>query len=76
MLATRLRSILSVTPKTPQQWAEAVEDHKEMMAALDAKDCVRFAATARRYTRHQADMMRTALDTLEARVDAKHPRND
>jgi DNA-binding GntR family transcriptional regulator len=74
MLQTRLRSLFFVTPKAPPQWADAVEDHEEMLAALEAHDGVRFAAIARRHIRHKADVMRIAFDTLEARADAKHSR--
>ena len=74
MLQTRLRSLFFVTPKAPPQWAEAVEDHEEMMTALEGHDGVRFAAIARRHIRHRADVMRIALDTLEARADVKHTR--
>ncbi len=71
MLQTRLRSLFFVTPKAPPQWADAVEEHQEMMTALEARDGVRFAAIARRHIRHKADVMRIALDALEARADAK-----
>jgi DNA-binding GntR family transcriptional regulator len=74
MLQTRLRSLFFVTPKAPPQWAAAVEDHEEMMMALEAHDGVRFAAIARRHIRHRADVMRIALDTLGARADVKHTR--
>jgi len=74
MLQTRLRSLFFVTPKAPPQWAEAVEDHEKMITALEAQDGARFAAVARRHVRHKADVMRVALDTLEARADAKHNR--
>jgi DNA-binding GntR family transcriptional regulator len=74
MLQTRLRSLFFVTPKAPPLWADAVEDHEEMIAALEAQDGLRFAAIARRHIRHKADVMRVALDTLEARADAKHSR--
>jgi DNA-binding GntR family transcriptional regulator len=71
MLQTRLRSLFFVTPKAPPQWADAVEDHQEMMTALEARDGVRFASIARRHIRHKADVMRIAFDALEARADAK-----
>jgi DNA-binding GntR family transcriptional regulator len=74
MLQTRLRSLYFITPKVPPRWAEAVEDHEEMMVALQAKDCARFAAIARHHIRHKMDMMWIALDALEARADAKHSR--
>lgn len=71
MLQTRLRSLYVVTPKAPPRWADAIEDHDEMMAALEAKDGARFARVARRHIQHKIDMMGIALDTLEARADAK-----
>jgi DNA-binding GntR family transcriptional regulator len=71
MLQARLRSLCFVMPKAPPQWADAVEDHQEMMTALEARDGVRFAAIARRHIRHKADVMRIALDALEARADGK-----
>ena len=74
MLQTRLRSLFSVTPKVPPHWAAAVEDHEQMMSALEAQDGVRFAAIARYHIRHKAEVMQIALDTLEARADAKHNR--
>jgi DNA-binding GntR family transcriptional regulator len=73
VLQTRLRSIFFVTPKAPPQWADAVADHEAMMTALEEKDGSRFAAIARRHIRHKADMIRIALDTLEAGADSKHP---
>jgi DNA-binding GntR family transcriptional regulator len=75
MLYMRLRSLFFVTPKVPPHWAEAIKDHEEMMSALEAKDGVRFAAIARRHIRHTMDMMSMALDSLEARIDGKHPIN-
>jgi DNA-binding GntR family transcriptional regulator len=76
MIQTRLRSLYFVTPKAPPRWAEAVKDHEEMMTALEAKDGGRFAMIARRHISHKMDMMCIALDTLEARADAKHTRTD
>jgi DNA-binding GntR family transcriptional regulator len=74
MLQMRLRSLFIVTPKASPQWADAVEDHEEMITALEAKDGKRLAAIARRHIRRQADAMRIALDSLEARADAWQDR--
>jgi DNA-binding GntR family transcriptional regulator len=71
MLQARLRSLFFVTPKSPPQWAAAVEDHEQMMAALAARDGAQFAAIARRHIRHKVDVMRLAVDVLEARTDVK-----
>lgn len=72
MLQTRLRSLHCVTPKTPPHWADAVREHEDMVIALEARDGARFASVARRHIGHMMEMMRIALDTLEARADAKH----
>ena len=69
MIEMRLRSLLFVTPKAPPKWAEAIEDHEQMMAALEARDGVRFAAIARQHVRHRGDVMTIAIDMLEATVD-------
>jgi DNA-binding GntR family transcriptional regulator len=74
ILQMRLRSLYSFAPKAPPRWADAVEDHEEMMMALEARDGVRFADLARRHTGHKMDMMFIALETLVARADAKVSR--
>jgi DNA-binding GntR family transcriptional regulator len=72
MLRTRLRSLYSVTPSTPPHWADAVQEHGEMVAALAAADGARFAALARRHIRHTMEIIRIALDALDSRADADH----
>jgi len=74
ILQTRLRSLRFVTPKSPPQWAAAVEEHEQMMGALEAHDGARFAAVARQHIRHKADVMRLALDKLDARADKTSDR--
>ena len=71
-LQVRLRSITYVTPKTPPRWDEAVTDHQEMVVALENRDGVRLAAVARHHLRHRADMVRAAVDALEARKESKN----
>jgi len=65
-LQTRLSTLLFVAPNSPPRWTEAVEDHKQMMAALEERDGAKFAQVAHRHIRHRAEMMQIALDTLEA----------
>ncbi len=69
MLQARLSTLFFVAPKSPPQWAAAVEDHEQMMVALEAHDGAQFAQIARGHVRHKADVMRIALDALEARAD-------
>jgi DNA-binding GntR family transcriptional regulator len=74
LLQMRLRSLYSVTPRVPPRWADAVQEHEEMMMALEARDGVRFAGLARRHMGHKMEMMSIALDTLMARADANLSR--
>jgi DNA-binding GntR family transcriptional regulator len=71
MLELRLRTLMFMTPKTAPQWAAAVDDHERMMKALEARDPQQFSLEARHHVRHAAEVLRTALDTLEARTEAR-----
>jgi DNA-binding GntR family transcriptional regulator len=49
-------------------WAAEVEEHEQMLAALEAGDRAQFAQIARRHIRHRAEVMHMALDMLEVRT--------
>jgi DNA-binding GntR family transcriptional regulator len=68
MLQARLSSLLVISPKSPRQWAAAVDDHEQMLAALEAGNGAQFAQIARGHVRHRAEVMHIALDMLEARA--------
>jgi DNA-binding GntR family transcriptional regulator len=51
-------------------WAAAVEEHEQMLAALEAGDGAQFAQIARKHIRHRAEVMHMALDMLEVRHTA------
>jgi DNA-binding GntR family transcriptional regulator len=68
MLQARLSSLLLFSPKSPRQWAAAVDDHEQMLVALEAGDGAQFAQIARGHVRHRAEVMHIALDMLEARA--------
>jgi DNA-binding GntR family transcriptional regulator len=68
MLQARLSSLLVISPKSPRQWAAAVEDHEQMLAALEAGDGAQFAQIARGHVRRRAEVLHLALDMLEARA--------
>ena len=72
-LRTRLRSLRGATPPVPPDWADAVGEYEEMVAALAAGDGGRFASVARGHIRHTREIMRIALDTLDAQVVTKAP---
>lgn len=68
MLQARLSSLLVIGQKSPRQWAAAVDDHEQMLAALAAGDGAQFAQIARGHVRRRAEFMHMALDLLEARA--------
>jgi DNA-binding GntR family transcriptional regulator len=74
LLATRLGSVLSVADTPPPHWREAVEDHRRMAEALEARDAAAFARIAREHTRHQAEVVRQALQTLDRKPRASPAR--
>jgi DNA-binding GntR family transcriptional regulator len=49
-------------------WAAAVEEHEQMLAALESGDRAQFVQIARGHIRHRAEVMHMALDMLEARA--------
>ena len=69
MLQARLSSLL--ISKSPPQWAAALEEQEQMLAALEAGDGAQFVQIARRHIRHRIEVMHMALDMLEARADAR-----
>lgn len=71
MLEMRLQTLMFMAPKIAPQWAAAVDDHERMMKALKARDAAQFSLEARHHVRHKAEVLRTALDTLEARTEAR-----
>jgi DNA-binding GntR family transcriptional regulator len=68
---TRLGSVLSVVDTPPPRWHEAVEDHRRMVEALEARDAAAFARIAREHTRHQAEVVRQALQALDRKSPTK-----
>jgi DNA-binding GntR family transcriptional regulator len=65
MIEMRLRSVLSMARTPPPCWNEAVEDQKQMMVALAARNSTDLPAIARRHTRHMIEIFRQALKTFE-----------
>jgi DNA-binding GntR family transcriptional regulator len=68
MLYARLNSLLVISPKSPRQWAAAVDDHEQMLAALEAGNGAQFAQISRGHGRRRAEVLHVALDMLEARA--------
>ena len=65
----RIKGLLRVMP-SPPRWAEAIEDHEQMVAALEARDGPALAQIARHHIRHKAEVVRHLLTALEEQMDA------
>lgn len=63
-LMVRIHAVRFVARKSPERWAEAVDDHERMMAALRARDGASLSAIMREHLRHKADMVHEALHQL------------
>ncbi len=65
-LMVRIHAVRFVARKTPERWAEAIEDHERMMAALRARDGAALSVLMREHLRHKADVVHEALRQLGA----------
>ena len=63
-LMVRIHAVRFVARKSAERWAEAVEDHERMMAALRARNGAALSAVMREHLRHKADMVHEALAQL------------
>jgi DNA-binding GntR family transcriptional regulator len=63
-LLVRTHAIRFIARKSPARWQEAVDDHAEMIAALEARDGARVADILRRHLDHKAQMVREALSLI------------
>lgn len=64
-LMVRIHAVRFVARKSPERWAEAVEDHERIMAALRARDGAGLSALMREHLRHKADVVHEALRQLD-----------
>jgi DNA-binding GntR family transcriptional regulator len=64
-LMVRIHAVRFVARKTPERWAEAVDDHERMMAALRARDGQSLSALMREHLRHKADVVHEALRQID-----------
>lgn len=64
-LMVRIHAVRFVARKTPQRWAEAVNDHERMMTALRRRDGAVLSALMREHLRHKADVVHEALRQLD-----------
>lgn len=64
-LLVRTHAVRFMARKTAERWAEAVDDHERIMAALRARDRPAAAAIMREHLRHKADVVHEALRQLD-----------
>jgi DNA-binding GntR family transcriptional regulator len=60
-LMVRIHSVRYIAKKSESRWAEAVDDHNRLMAALEARDGALAGAILREHLRHKAEMVHEAL---------------
>lgn len=72
-LAGRVRRARYMANMSPQRWAQAVEEHEQILAALTARDGKRLAELLHRHLQHKAEVVianMTATDGGEAQSAA------
>lgn len=65
-LIVRIHAIRFVAKKTPMRWRQAVNEHEQMMAALDRRDGRKLARIMILHLRNKADMVQEAMELLNA----------
>ncbi|MEI8147309.1 MAG: GntR family transcriptional regulator [Alphaproteobacteria bacterium] len=64
-LMVRIHAVRFVARKTPQAWAEAIEDHERIMAALSDRDGATLSLLMREHLRHKAEVVHEAMRQLD-----------
>ncbi|MFC5386655.1 GntR family transcriptional regulator [Aquamicrobium segne] len=65
-LELRIRNIRHTVRQKPEDWHQAIVDHKEMIEALTMRDKTRLASIMRRHVMNTADAVRRSIDELVA----------
>jgi DNA-binding GntR family transcriptional regulator len=61
-LIIRIHAIRFVAKKTPERWHQAVDEHEQMMEALQRRDGKRLAKIMRLHLRNKAEMVKEAME--------------
>ncbi|QCK86534.1 GntR family transcriptional regulator [Phreatobacter aquaticus] len=64
-LMVKIHAVRFVARKSPERWAEAIDDHERMMVALRARDGAGLSSLMREHLRHKADVVHEALRQLD-----------
>lgn len=65
-LMVRIHAVRFFAQKSSARWREAVDDHEQMMAALEARDGARLGAILKQHLRHKAEMVHESLAKLDS----------
>jgi len=64
-LLMRIRNVRFVAKSSPEGWRAAIQDHEDMIRALEQRDGPSLARTLRMHLRHKADVVEEALRRME-----------
>jgi DNA-binding GntR family transcriptional regulator len=70
-LAGRVRRARYMANMSPQRWAQAVEEHEQILAALTARDGQRLAGILRRHLQHKAEVVIANMTADEGAENAE-----
>ncbi len=63
-LIVRIHAIRFTARKTPERWRQAVDEHEQMISALDRRDGRKLARIMTLHLRNKADMVQEAMEQL------------
>lgn len=63
-LIVRIHAIRFVAKKTPDRWRQAVEEHEQMMSALEQRDGKKLAKVMTLHLRNKAEMVQEAMEQM------------
>jgi DNA-binding GntR family transcriptional regulator len=64
-LIIRIHAIRFVVKKTPERWRQAVEEHEQMVEALESRDGKKLARIMKLHLRNKAEMVEEAMETMK-----------
>jgi DNA-binding GntR family transcriptional regulator len=61
-LIIRIHAIRFVAKKSPARWRQAVDEHEEMMEALERRDARKLARVMKVHLRNKAEMVKETME--------------
>jgi DNA-binding GntR family transcriptional regulator len=68
-IMVRTHAVRFTAKKSPARWGEAIEDHVQMIAALDARDGKKLALVLKEHLRHKAAMVHESITEAAAAAE-------